>query len=129
MTPSLENYLETIYSISQNHPEVRLTDVSLEVGVAKASVNKAISVLREQEHIKQEKYGRLYLTESGLVIAKKIRHRHRTVFRFMTKILEIDPVTAEKEACLIEHVVCDDTIAKLYAYVDAIFPFPEDNTF
>ena len=64
-----EDYLEAIYRIALDQPEddrgVRSVDVAEALKVSKASVNKALSLLKEQGMVEQSRYGRVTLTEEG----------------------------------------------------------------
>ena len=76
ISTSSENYLEAIYRLSKDGAPVRSVDVSTMLGVSKASVNKAVSVLREAGMVDQELYGSILLTPSGKERAKEVFHRH-----------------------------------------------------
>lgn len=118
ITPSLEDYLETIYFIYLKNHAVRVTDVAVEMGISKPSVNKAINNLKNKGYVNHELYGLLSLTDEGMDIAKSVARRHETITRFLSKIIGVDEETAEKEACLIEHTLSAETFDKLETFVD-----------
>ena len=64
-----EDYLETIYRIAMEvgseEASVRSVDVAEHLGVSKASVNKALSTLKEVGMVEQSRYGRVTLTDEG----------------------------------------------------------------
>ena len=63
---SHEDYLEAIVMLGgTTDAPVRSVDVANKLGVSKASVNKAISALKEQELVVQPHYGDITLTEAG----------------------------------------------------------------
>ena len=63
---SHEDYLEAIVMLGgTTDAPVRSVDVANKLGVSKASVNKAISALKEQELVVQPHYGDITLTEEG----------------------------------------------------------------
>ena len=75
LTSAGEDYLEAIYRIMCDHPEessVRSVDVSEQLGVSKASVNKALSTLKEGGFVEQTRYGRVELTRSGRTYAAEV---------------------------------------------------------
>ena len=45
---------------------VRSVDVAEQLGVSKASVNKAVSTLRDAGYVEQNRYGRIQLTDTGI---------------------------------------------------------------
>ena len=64
---SHEDYLEAIVMLGgTTDAPVRSVDVANKLGVSKASVNKAISALKEQELVVQPHYGDITLTELRL---------------------------------------------------------------
>jgi DtxR family Mn-dependent transcriptional regulator len=118
VSPSLEDYLETIYFLSEKTDQVRVTDVANELNIKKPSVNKAVNILKAQGYVLHEKYGALFLTEEGLRVARSVASRHKVLKRFLTEILLIEDAKAEQEACSIEHWLSPETIAKLSDYID-----------
>ena len=68
LTSAGEDYLEAIYCVMLEHPgedSVRSVDVSERLNVTKASVNKALSALKDGGFVDQTRYGRVELTEEG----------------------------------------------------------------
>ena len=117
MSPSLENYLETVLLLEQKDPEVRLTDVANKLGVSKASVNRAQGILKKAGLIEQERYGTITLTQEGRDVANDVYKRHRTLKKFLMCVLQINEETAENDACLMEHVISKETMEKLTQYL------------
>jgi Mn-dependent DtxR family transcriptional regulator len=101
-----EMYLETIYVLLQDHPNVRSIDVAEHLGYSKPSVSRAMSILKNGEYITMDPNGSLHLTETGAEIAKKIYERHTLISRFLIAI-GVDVETAAEDACKIEHVISD----------------------
>ncbi len=115
---SLQDYLEVILSLSQKGEPVRVTDIASELNIAKASVTQALSTLKKEGMIYQDRYGPVRLTEKGSEYASKIFKRHRIIRSFLEDVLQVDPVTAEKDACLLEHVVSDCTFEQIKNYMN-----------
>ena len=113
LTESLEDYLENIYIINLEKDEVRITDVAKYMSISKPSVNRAVRTLKSQDLICHEKYGKIILTEKGKMLAEKIYLRHRILTDFFIKVLNVDPVTAEKDACKIEHILSQESMEKV----------------
>jgi len=120
MTPSLEDYLETILFLYQRNGNVRVTDVALEMGISKPSVNKAINILKSSEYVQHEHYGLLSLTEKGEELAKEVADRHFAIKRFLQELLGVDEKRAEAEACSMEHSMSHETVMLLKAYLDKV---------
>ncbi len=122
LSPSLEDYLEVIWSLDQQNDTIRVTDLAEKLNVAKSSVNQAVTKLVELQLLRHERYGPLELTALGTEMAKKIRGRHDLLKRFFSDILGVDPETAETDACAIEHHISPVTVEKLIDYVANLLP-------
>ena len=83
----------------------------------KASVNKSLKILTEQELINYEPYGKIELTEEGTKLAKKILEANDIVYLFLKEILGEEKDIAEEEAKEIKMVIKDNTLNKLAKYV------------
>ena len=105
---SAENYLETIYILSKKLPVVRSVDSAAELNFKKPSVSVAMKHLREKELIVVSDAGFITLTDEGLAQAEAIYERH-TILTKMFTMLGVSDETAAEDACLIEHVLSDES--------------------
>lgn len=105
---SAENYLETIYVLSKKLPVVRSVDIATELNFKKPSVSVAMKHLREKELIVVSDAGFITLTEEGHAQAEAIYERH-TILTKMFTMLGVSEETAAEDACLIEHVLSDES--------------------
>ncbi len=119
LSPALENYLEAILNLSEKNGTVHITDLAEYMQVAKASVSQAINTLVSLHMIKHEKYGPIEFTLLGKREAEKIREKHCILKRFLVEILQVNPHVAEKDACLMEHVVSEGTLEKLITFLQS----------
>ena len=115
-TESQENYLETILMLSKKKPVVRSVDIANELGFKKPSISVAMKNLKEKEYITVTPEGYIYLTPSGLEIAGNIYEKHEVITDTLIK-LGVPAVTAEEDACRIEHVISEETFLRLRAYM------------
>ena len=106
---SAEDYLETILMLTQRMGRVRSIDVVNELGFTKASVSRAMSILKRENYILMEADGNIILTETGLAKANAVLERHLLLTRFLRENLGVSEETAEKDACRIEHVISPET--------------------
>ena len=122
LTRAGEDYLESIYRLSLESAEgdksVRSVDVAEQLEVSKASVNKALSQLKEMGMVVQSRYGRVVLTEEGETYAKMVWRSHRALRTFREHDLGVKPEIADEEACLMEHVLSGDTMQRLIGYLE-----------
>lgn len=106
---SIENYLETILLLQRRQGYVRATDIAEAMQYTKASASRAIKLLKEKGYLYQDPHKMIFLTAKGEEKATKIYERHQFFTIFLTEVLQIDPKTAEEDACRMEHVVSDST--------------------
>ena len=118
VTESHEDYLEAIVMLGgTDKVSVRPVDVANKLGVSKASVNKAVSVLKEAGMLDQPYYGDITLTKKGYKYGKEVFERHKTLTRFLVAI-GVDEEVADAEACMIEHDISEETFRKWAAYIE-----------
>lgn len=120
LSGSLEDYLESIYILKNENGEIRLTDVALDLKCSKPSVNKAVSQLKNEGYLTQEKYGQIKLTSLGEKTAKEIYFRHETLVNFLHNTLKVDHEIAKIDACKMEHVISPQTLTRLLEYMRKI---------
>ncbi len=118
ISPSLEDYLEAVLELAGDDEGARTTDVAARLGVSKASVNQAMSILVDHGLINREKYGPVYLTEHGRNAAQAVCRRHRAIKSFLISVLGVDESVAEEDACQIEHVVSKETMTGLIDFME-----------
>ncbi len=99
---SAEDYLEMILMLSESKGEVRSIDIAAGLGVTKPSVSVAMKHLRENGLIRMDESSLITLTDEGLIIARRVYNRHKTITRFLMQ-LGVDEETAKEDACKIEH--------------------------
>ena len=104
-----ENYLETILVLTKRNGSVRSIDIAEEMNFTKASVSRAMSILKRDNYIIMEPDGRILLTKDGQKKATAVYDRHVTLTRFINEILGVDEEIAEKDACRIEHVISQES--------------------
>ena len=113
---SAENYLETIYVLSQRLPVVRSVDISTELGYKKSSVSVAMKNLREKKHITVTDAGYIYLTDSGKEIAEMIYERHELISSWLES-LGVPKEIASEDACRMEHVISKESFEAIKKHV------------
>lgn len=118
MSMSHEDYLEAIVMLGgTTEVSVRSVDIANKLGVSKASVNKAVTSLKEKGLVDQPYYGDVTLTKDGYDYGTQVFDRHRMLELFLTKALGIEPEVAAKEACQMEHAISDNSFEKWRAFI------------
>lgn len=113
-----EDYLETILILDERTKYVRSVDIASELGYSKPSVSRAVGILKANGYITVEPDGQIKLTKSGLKKANEVYSRHRLIKQFFVEILGVNQVTAEEDACKVEHVISEETYQRLKAFVE-----------
>lgn len=116
MTPSIEDYLETIYRLDKGNG-VRSIDVAKAMCVSKPSVNRAIKTLIGHNYVTQKPYQDIFLTDKGRKIAQELNMRYSILKGFLIHILGVDADRAEIEANYMEHGMSNDTIEKIGDFI------------
>ncbi len=101
-----EMYLETIYVLLKERPNLRSIDVAESMGFSKPSVSRAMNLLKKEELITVSDRGFIKLTEMGRRYACKIYERHMIFSKLLIE-LGVDEKTATEDACKMEHVISD----------------------
>ena len=120
ISKSLEEYLKTMYIINKQNGKIRVTDIAEKMNCTKASVNKAVKILKENDLINYEIYKNIELTKSGEELAKKILEAYDIVLLFFKDVLNLDEKEAKNEAEKVKLVMNDETINKLAKYVHKV---------
>lgn len=122
LTMANEDYLECMVRIEHEDKQsagVRSVDIASRLGVSKASVNKAVSVLKGQGLVDQSHYGKVMLTPQGREIGEAVWYRHRLLRTFLVQELGVEFERADAEACQMEHALSEDTMARWLSYLES----------
>ncbi len=112
------DYLETVYLLSLRNDTVGVSQVAAERAVTVPTARSGIGRLRKDGYVRQERYGKILLTELGRNRAESVYRTHSVIFRFLHDVLGIDAETADTEACKMEHGLSERTRARLAAFLD-----------
>lgn len=112
ITPSGEDYPEAVLVLQQKQGMVRSVDVARHMEVSKPSVCHAVATLREGGFLTMDSDYFLHLTDVGREVAEQIYEKHRF---FTDRLIEagVDPETAERDACRMEHVISQESFEHL----------------
>lgn len=122
VTEGFERYLDAIYEIHCSGKEVRVGELADQLGISMPSVSEMVERLVQGSFVKHDKYSKIELTEKGQTIAEKLRRRHQVLRTFFISILGVDEEVADQDACEIEHVISDETMDRLIAYLESTAP-------
>ena len=102
--------------LQEKHGYIRSIDIAEELSVKKPSVSYATKRLKENGYITMDSDSLITLTESGMEIAARMYERHKKLTELLT-LLGVDPETARKDACKIEHDLSDQSFEAISRHV------------
>lgn len=107
-----EDYLEAILVLHKKMGTVRSVDVARHMEVSKPSVCHAVATLRKGGFLLMDEDHFLHLTDLGREVAEATYEKHRF---FTDRLIEagVDPETAERDACRMEHVISQESFEHL----------------
>ncbi|MGB9841181.1 MAG: DtxR family transcriptional regulator [Candidatus Bathyarchaeales archaeon] len=123
---STEDYLKTIYDLSQNEKAVSTTEISQALRIAPASVTEMLKKLARKGYITYSPYHGTTLTREGRQIAEKIARKHRLLERFLHDVLRIDKEKVHSQACEMEHSLSDEAEESLCRFLRHPDRCPDD---
>ncbi len=95
-------YLLTVYELGRTKPDVRIVDISRALDCSKASVTNMMSALMDLGLLVRERYGKIYLTDTGFLLAKDL-YQCVTELSVRLPALALDLTAEESKA--IAHVM------------------------
>lgn len=112
VSEAIENYLETIYILSQQQTEVHAVDICSYLSYSRPTVSIVLRQMRESGLVTVNDENHIFLTAEGERIAGRIFERHELLTR-MLMMLGVSKEAAMRDACKIEHDLSDETFAAL----------------
>ena len=110
--PPVEEYLETMLSLSEEGVPVIQARIAERLGRSAPSVSEMLDRLREDGYVTRDGR-RLSLTESGQALAEKVVRKHRLAERLLVDVIGLEWHKVHREAGRWEHVISDDVEARL----------------
>ncbi|HZG14910.1 MAG TPA: transcriptional regulator MntR [Candidatus Bathyarchaeia archaeon] len=101
-TPSMEDYLERIYSLIEEKGYARVSDIAEALEVHPSSVTKMVQKLDKDNYLVYEKYRGLVLTSKGKKIGKRLVDRHSLLEDFL-RLIGVDEEHIYQDVEGIEH--------------------------
>ena len=118
MTKSLEDYIEEIHVLIRDTGRARVRDVAKALNVKMPSVVKGIVELKKLGLVTQEPYSDIELTPKGRKCAAMVLGRHNILREFLVR-LGVSAAIADKDACLMEHILSAETMDRIRDYLES----------
>jgi len=125
ITPSLEDYLESIYILKQKKRTVRVKDLAKYLNVKAPSVVEVLKKLEEKNLVVHRYYEDVELTKNGVSKAKTVYKKHNLLKKFLYDILGLEEKIAEVDACRIEHYLSKETLERIIKFINFIETCPQ----
>lgn len=127
MKSSQEEYLEALYTLTQDGRTANTTAISKRLNVAPASVTEMVKKLADEGYVNYAPYQGATLTHKGFEIAEKMTRKHRLLERFLHDVLKIGNDKVHDEACEMEHALSDEAERALCQTLNAPDRCPDDD--
>jgi Mn-dependent DtxR family transcriptional regulator len=108
-TPSMEDYLERIYTLIEEKGYARVSDIAEALNVHPSSVTKMVQKLDKSQYLVYEKYRGLVLTSKGKKMGKRLVDRHALLEDFL-RLIGVSEDTIFEDVEGIEHHLSWDSI-------------------
>ena len=112
-----EEYIKAMYVLNKQNGQIRVTDIANKMNISKASVNKAVKILKEEGMLNYEAYGDIELTSKGEELAKKILEAYDIGVLFFRDVLNLNEEQATKDAENLKTSISDEAFNALARYV------------
>ncbi len=114
-----ETYIERMYELKKEKGYIRAIELARYMGVKPSSVTEMLQKLSKEGYVKYEKYRNVDLTEKGLKLAMELERKHNAIKKLFMH-LGVSEDIANKDACLIEHIISDETAKKIMEFADSL---------
>jgi DtxR family Mn-dependent transcriptional regulator len=124
--PPLEEYLETIYALEEEHVPVIQARLVERLGHTPQAVSEMIRRLSDEGYVGRVGRG-LELTDKGHRRAESVVRKHRIAERFLVDVVGLPWYEAHHEAGRWEHVISDEVEARFVAILNNPTTCPHGN--
>lgn len=120
ITPAMEDYLKTIYRLTEDGQRVTTQAIAERLEVAAPSVTGMIKRLAELKLVDHERYRSVQLTPTGRKAALEVVRHHRLLELYLAEALGYSWDEVHAEAERLEHTISEEFEAR----IDAVLGFP-----
>lgn len=113
-TVTQEDYLKTIWELSQEGGSSSGSKIATELGVTPPAVSLALRRLAKEGYLKLGKDGKISLTPNGRKTAEDLIIRHRLIEKLLAEVLGMEWYMVHEEAEKLEHSVSPEMETRLF---------------
>lgn len=111
------HHLMAIHTLRKDQGYARATDVANYLELTRGSVSITLKNLRTKGYAIEDQNKFLSLSEKGLDLINAVLSKRRLMQRFFEHALGLPPDIAEADACKIEHLLTQETSAKMLSFL------------
>lgn len=115
LSESMQDYLKTIYQISQGASRVTTNALADMLGVTAASVTGMLKKLADMKLVEYEPYQGVVLTVAGQKLALEVLRHHRLTELYLTEAMGYSWDRVHDEAERLEHAISEEFADKMSA--------------
>lgn len=120
---SMQDYLEMIYRLSQDHGFTRIYDLAAALNIQPPSATRMVQKLAGLGLVEYKKYGVIFLSQEGNEMGRFLLERHQTIQNFLQMLGIEENLLEETEK--IEHTISVSTLRALRRLLDFFYAKPE----
>jgi DtxR family Mn-dependent transcriptional regulator len=113
---SMAHYLQAVASLKREKGFARVGDIAERLGVSRSGVTSMLHSLQSRGLVNHERYACVELTSAGRRLAERTESNRQILTVFLRDILGVSGGTAEEDACMIEHLVSAEAMARLLSF-------------
>lgn len=118
LSHSMVHYLLTIHKLKEERGYARVTDIAKDLNLTKGSVSTAINNLKKKSLVEEEEDSKfLLLTDLGHTEVHRILSSRTLLYYFLKDFVGVTPDVAGKDACLMEHLMSQETNDKFFQFM------------
>jgi len=127
LSPTVEEYLETIYNIAMENEIVIGARLAERFRVSAPTVTEMLKRLVRDGYVEMDNKRQVSLTEAGNQAAEAVLRRHRLTERFLVDMLGMQWHQVHEEACRLEHFISGAVEARVIASLNNPTTCPHGN--
>ncbi|HEX7126488.1 MAG TPA: metal-dependent transcriptional regulator [Thermodesulfobacteriota bacterium] len=127
VTSTVEDYLQLIYKMVQEHRPVLASRLAERLGVSLPTVLGTLQRMTRDGLVESDEKRQIALTARGLGLAESMVRRQRLAERFLVDVLGLYWAEANVEAHLLEHAISPKVEARLNAMLRSPATCPHGN--
>ncbi len=126
-TPTIEEYLETIYNFEQESIPAISARVAEAMGVSRPTMTDTLRRMDQQGYVVVGQGRVIRLTDRGRQAAEALVRRHRLAERWLVDVLGMDWAHVHEEACRLEHALSPEVESRLARHLGDPATCPHGN--